>query len=38
MYTSNPYYYINYMGYYQEYDYSYSQTMNQSPGFNYYDT
>lgn len=38
MYTSNPYYYMNYMGYYQEYDYTYPQTMSQNPGFNYYDT
>lgn len=28
--TTNPYYYVNSMGYYQEYDYSYSQTLNQN--------
>ena len=36
MYPTNPYYYMNYMNYCPEYDYSYSQTMNQNTGFNLY--
>lgn len=36
-YTTNPYYYVNYMGYYQEYDYTYPQPVNQNPAFNIYD-
>lgn len=36
-YTTNPYYYMNYMGYYQEYDYSYSQPVSQQGAFHLYD-